>query len=394
MNTSAKTVQTTRGPSLVELPTEIRDMIYSQLYSHEYSARDNAEQYSKADTYQIRRRCEHDNFAFRYLARVPCLDYRLVNKASSASFKEHLLGTPKSRNTWECDLAFEAEGQGPLVRWIRNYCQPEHVRNLKLNISMTGLSARIFTHQQNTLQNDSALHVLRDTFRILNMILHRGSNIISSKNLPCPLSIEQLSVNIIFPKGPPISEPIPLIPTLPIFPWIVPLPIVWGIKEKRDTFDTLKHTLTTLANGGFFLQRVNNMTVRCDELNEEWFYSDQGSVFDQMIRSKWEQKGFRWGLWKTDVCHKADVDHMQRLLRKHHREPSDPDAQSSMRHHANTEEADRNLKTIKSYGRDSRKRTACALADYYKTTDAGSEVFKPMCPMRRRKGADDNGAAL
>jgi len=274
---------------LLGLPNELADIIYSYLYETSHSQQDNSRHQTVAKHQRFRRKLEDGYFTFCFERHFPCLNYRLVSKAAATSFVRHLSEVPGNRNTWECSLLFDVDRQGPLIRWIKSFCTPDHVRNLTLNLVLVNLGLLdSLTHQRSM---GPGSFVLRDTFRILDMILYRGANIGSARVLRRPIMIDNLTINLTIPNDSSVGEDHKLSSSSGTITHSIP--DTRNIMARSEISYGFRDNLKELISGGFFLQRINHMSLHCAELDESWHYVCRNMSQSCIPTREWEQPGYR-----------------------------------------------------------------------------------------------------
>ena len=339
------------GPDrgLLHLPSEVLDMIYQDLYQHAVRHWPRSQVVHALHHYRVRGCFDREPFVFRFDASLPRLDFLLVSKAALNSFRSY-------DPIWEGDLIFEDKWRGPLLRWRRNFCNPDQVRHLKINIQLLTNTSRKLHVTPSSLGDQVAQYVLQDAFRIINMIMHRGANITTPYKRSQPLSLCTLSLNLAFStdRQAPTSRP------------------VWNDRERCDIFRHIKTLLTNLSESRYFDAHLSVITFRCNQPFGEWSHDCARSHQAPLTGSQPVMQGFRWGLWAGESCQKINESQVKAIAELSSLGPRSGPTPSNEFAVSYTTIADANIEPINFRGQTLRRSMTTALHQYFSTGDPES----------------------
>lgn len=268
--------------NLLTLPNEVSDLIYSYIHQHDANYR-----YTTAKPFRMRLNpvTQPRDFKCWFASKIPCLDFCLASNAAMTSFKQYLSSSePSDYKTWQAQLIFDNEDNnrdGPTLIWARcSFTGATVPRNLEITVRLKGLDCSHFLpfysrraefrRKDGSTPRASGSRVLRDVFQIINLIIHRGESVISSRQLASPLRFQHVSIDLRLPVLNAVSA-VPRSNTL--FPHRPPSGR-WGVSSANVVFERLADFLDTISEERFFVGKVASITVDCQQIKRTWRYTE------------------------------------------------------------------------------------------------------------------------
>lgn len=275
--------------SLMSLPRELRDIIYTQVFDFSHTI-------NKTNTkqWQIRRNTSQPLNIGLIPISFNWLDLMRTNGRVADEMRQ-LYNIPAyhkdaAHQTWHAELTLNNDKF--TLMWTNLPCPSSCVRHLDIDFKVNFTLAK-FGHWDNDAEGQPG-SIFNSLFQLLNQIVHRGPNFVVADTLPHPISFETLRLNISFPD----EEKPYLRPSGPESIYI----LEYG---KRRIFGRLVENIVAAAGNGLLAQRVGKVEI-CGPKSLGWPKTDinvsEEDQGDEKAVQKWREAGLVWGVDVDDTC--------------------------------------------------------------------------------------------
>ncbi|KAK6008591.1 hypothetical protein QM012_000494 [Aureobasidium pullulans] len=244
--TSALSCSIPRPCSLMDLPREIRDMVYTNVFSFAGTT-------SKSLNQQHELNCgaEHPTVVHLSTISFDWLDLMRTNGLVADEMRQ-IYRLPSYHNTtadqtWSAQLMLNNDEY--TLAWTSLPCPSAYVRHLSIDFKIN-LTLSMFGHWDNDSKEKPG-NIFKALLELLNQVAHHGPNIAVSETLRQPIVFETINFNISF-----VDEEKPwLISSGPESVYI----LAYG---KRRIYSGLIEDIVTACGNHVFKEKVRDISIQ------------------------------------------------------------------------------------------------------------------------------------